>query len=101
MTANQARAAAQADDATAAALLRMLERNVRLGQHKLALRHWLMLHERRATVPAHLVSYCEQARERCSSRELAAIESAVAAWVSMCSPRSRWWLDLQPGEAVH
>lgn len=101
MTASLARGAAQSGDATTAALLRLLERNVRLGQHKLALRHWLMLRERRASVPAHLVSYCEQARGRCSSRELAVIESAVAAWVAMCSPRSRWWLHLQPSEAVH
>jgi len=100
MTATPAKAATEPDPTTAA-LLRLLERNARLGQYRLALRHWLMLRERGACVPTHLVSYCEQARERCSRRELAVIESAVAAWVAMCSPRSRWWLDLQPGESLH
>ena len=88
-------------DTTAAALLHMLARNARLGQYKLALRHWLMLCERGAPVPANLVAYCERARARCKPRELVKIEKAVADWTAMCSPRSRWWLALDAGNRPH
>ncbi len=74
-------------DETFMALVKLLERNIRLNQYKLAIRHALMLEYRGFTVPETMQIYVQHAATRCNPAEIDFIERTVRDWSEMVSGR--------------
>ena len=76
-----------------AAIVALLERSIRFGHHKLALRRFFMLKSRDYAVPTAFSQYCENVIRQCSASDVSRIQSSAENWASMVSSRNRWDLD--------
>lgn len=83
-------AAAQESQVQREALLDLLERSLRRGHRRLALRHYMMLRVRGHAVPAALREAADGLAARCAPRERRAIAAAVHAWAAMLTAPD-WW----------
>jgi hypothetical protein len=68
---------------------RLVERSVRLGHYKLALRHLLMMQALQLQPSSAHRAYFEAALQRCPARDLGRIRHAVAQWLRMREPVRR------------
>jgi len=65
------------------ALQLLLERSMRLGHRRLAIRRYLMMCSQGYSVPALEQSFCEDMMDECTQSDLNRIRSSVKSWADM------------------
>jgi len=83
---NRQLAASRPEDARREALLQLLERSIRLGHRRLAIRRILMLHACAIEVPKEWSGHCRELLLRAERAELSRIHQSVHEWAMMLAP---------------